>query len=131
MAVRPIDLARAYAAFARDDEHAALLAALRRRPLGPGAAGWAWKTGTSSGRRDAWCVGVGPGHVAVVWLGRLDNRRDDDLVGSGPARDLLWRVACALDGGGGGEGGMAAMADPDVSRPSTVSTIGLLASPLP
>ena len=31
----------------------------------------AWKTGTSSGRRDAWSIGITATHVIVVWLGNL------------------------------------------------------------
>jgi penicillin-binding protein 1C len=66
----------------------------RRSPapsvLAPGAV--AWKTGTSSGRRDAWCVGVTPNLVAVVWMGRLDGGAAPDLVGARAAAPLLAAV---------------------------------------
>ena len=41
----------------------------------------AWKTGTSSGYRDAWCAAVTPAYTVVVWLGNVDGREADALVG--------------------------------------------------
>ncbi len=62
--------------------------------LPPGAA--AWKTGTSSNRRDAWTVGSAGRYVICVWLGNLDDRGDPDLVGADSAARLFARAAAAL-----------------------------------
>lgn len=56
----------------------------------------AWKSGTSSGCRDAWCVGITADSVIVVWLGNRDGRGDADLVGIRTANALLADVAAAL-----------------------------------
>ncbi len=60
---------------------AALAAPERTRPIDAGAAdaGIAWKTGTSSGHRDAWCAAVAGGTVVVGWIG----------VDAGPGREQL------------------------------------------
>ncbi|MCO4770668.1 MAG: penicillin-binding protein 1C, partial [Deltaproteobacteria bacterium] len=55
-----------------------------------------WKTGTSSGRRDAWAVGSGPEHTVAVWVGNLDNRGRAQLQGSETAGPLLFDVLSAL-----------------------------------
>lgn len=49
----------------------------------------AWKTGTSSGRRDAWCVGISKDRIVVVWLGNLNGKGHSDLVGSKLAREIM------------------------------------------
>lgn len=60
-----------------------------------------WKTGTSTGHRDAWAVGSGPHYTAGVWLGNLDNTPSKALVGAeaaGPILfDLLEGIADPLD----------------------------------
>ncbi|CAM3732028.1 penicillin-binding protein 1C [Rouxiella silvae] len=38
----------------------------------PGTVPLAWKTGTSYGYRDAWAMGVNPGYIIGVWVGRPD-----------------------------------------------------------
>lgn len=55
-----------------------------------------WKTGTSSGRRDAWAVGSGPEHTVAVWVGNLDNAGSAQLVGSEAAAPILFDVLEAL-----------------------------------
>ena len=91
-AVTPLALARAYATVSerptsvglRPAAAAWMLAAMQRLPLVPGrgrAGCVAWKSGTSSGRRDAWCVGITAEVVVVVWLGNRDGRGLPDLVG--------------------------------------------------
>lgn len=57
----------------------------------------AWKTGTSNGRRDAWCVGLTARHSIAVWLGNLDGRRQVSLVGVRLAAPLFARIAAAVD----------------------------------
>lgn len=42
---------------------------------------FAWKTGTSSGNRDAWAVVYNPKWTIVVWLGNFNNRGSKSLVG--------------------------------------------------
>ncbi len=108
-AVSPLALARAYWRFVQRPEAFGLssasvewtLAAMRRLPLVAGqsrAGDVAWKSGTSSGRRDAWCVGITAGVVVVVWLGNHDGRGLPDLVGVRSANRLLAAVVAVLDG---------------------------------
>jgi penicillin-binding protein 1C len=107
MSVSPLELARAYQRFAGPGEVNGLsrrvrdqiVTTLARTP--PDAArlpagSVAWKTGTSSGRRDAWCAAVSSEHVIVVWLGQLGGRAAADLVGGRAAADLLASLVVAL-----------------------------------
>ncbi len=112
LAVSPLELARAYAALCRvretdrvrdvgidADARKGIVKILGRHSLAPArvrAATLAWKTGTSSGRRDAWSVGITPNRVAVVWLGNLDGRGAPDLVGGRSAATLLAAVVAVL-----------------------------------
>lgn len=41
----------------------------------------AWKTGTSSGYRDAWTAGVFGPYVLITWLGNFDNKSNPALIG--------------------------------------------------
>ena len=75
----------------------ALAAPGRARPAGAPRAGVAWKTGTSSGRRDAWAVGWTTRVVIVVWRGRLDGAGDDALVGARLAVPTWFDVLAAVD----------------------------------
>jgi len=106
-AVSPRELARAYWRFVERPQTLGLspasvaftLQALRRLPLVAGrsrAGDVAWKSGTSSGRRDAWCVGVTERHIVVVWLGNRDGRGLADLVGVRTANRLLAAVLGVL-----------------------------------
>lgn len=49
----------------------------------------AWKTGTSSGGRDAWCVGYNPEYVVAVWLGNPDGSAPSGITGAGDASPLV------------------------------------------
>jgi penicillin-binding protein 1C len=49
-----------------------------------------WKTGTSFGHRDAWSVGSGPQHTAVVWMGNFDNAPSVHLTGAEAAGPILF-----------------------------------------
>jgi len=69
----------------------------RARPAGAAHAGIAWKTGTSSRRRDAWAAGYTQRFTAVAWRGRLDGRPDDSLVGARAATPLLIAALQAVD----------------------------------
>jgi penicillin-binding protein 1C len=108
-AVSPLALARAYLRFVQRPQAFGLssasvdwtLAAMRRLPLVAGksrAGDVAWKSGTSSGRRDAWCVGITEAAVVVVWLGNHDGRGLPDLVGVRSASRLLVEVVAVLGG---------------------------------
>lgn len=55
-----------------------------------------WKTGTSSGRRDAWAVGSGSRFTVAVWLGNLDNSSTAHLVGSDAAGPLFFDLVEAV-----------------------------------
>jgi penicillin-binding protein 1C len=57
----------------------------------------AWKTGTSSGHRDAWCAAVTPRRTVVVWLGNADGSGSDALVGQDAAAPLALRILAVAD----------------------------------
>jgi penicillin-binding protein 1C len=57
----------------------------------------AWKTGTSSGHRDAWCAAVTPRRTVVVWLGNPDGSGSDKLVGQEAAAPLALQILAAED----------------------------------
>jgi penicillin-binding protein 1C len=40
-----------------------------------------FKTGTSFGLRDAWCVGYNPDYTVGVWLGNVDCKGSSELIG--------------------------------------------------
>lgn len=69
----------------------------RQRPIGAPFEGVAWKTGTSSRRRDAWAAGFTSSVAAVVWRGRLDGAPDASLVGAEAASPLLFDVLALAD----------------------------------
>jgi penicillin-binding protein 1C len=72
-----------------------ILSSRRVRPRGmeglaPGDVPWfMWKTGTSSGRRDAWAVGHNSRYAAGVWVGRFSGAGQFEYVGSDAAEPLL------------------------------------------
>lgn len=54
--------------------------------------GFAWKTGTSHGHRDAWAIGSGNGYVIGVWVGRPDGTPVPGQYGQVSAAPLLLQV---------------------------------------
>ena len=50
------------------------------------------KTGTSSGRRDAWAVGHNGKYAVGVWVGRLSGMGDEAFVGAKVAEPVLARI---------------------------------------
>ncbi len=56
----------------------------------------AWKTGTSHGHRDAWCVGYDPRWTIGVWLGNPSGRGAADLVAVETAAPLLHDLFAAI-----------------------------------
>ena len=56
----------------------------------------AWKTGTSWGDRDAWCVGVNPDYVVAVWVGNSDGEGRAGMTGVGYAAPVMFDVFASL-----------------------------------
>jgi len=56
----------------------------------------AFKTGTSYGRRDAWCIGYSAEYTAGVWIGNVTNKGIAELVGAKSATPLLIDILNAL-----------------------------------
>lgn len=62
-------------------------------PLDPRGLPWfMWKTGTSSGRRDAWAVGHNHRVAVGVWVGRFNGLGNARFVGTEVAEPLLARL---------------------------------------
>jgi len=55
-----------------------------------------YKTGTSTGFRDAWCTGVIGHYILAVWVGRFDGRSNPSLTGRYAAVPLFIRLASRL-----------------------------------
>ncbi len=58
----------------------------------------AWKTGTSYGHRDAWCIGYSPKLTIGVWLGNFDGKGVPMLSGTDAATPILFALFTALTG---------------------------------
>ena len=52
----------------------------------------AWKTGTSFGYRDAWCVGITPEYVVGVWVGNATGEGRPGLTGTQSAAPVMFDV---------------------------------------
>jgi penicillin-binding protein 1C len=61
--------------------------------------GFAWKTGTSFGFRDAWAVGVSDHYTIGVWVGRPDGTPNPGFFGANVAAPLLADMFFALPDG--------------------------------
>lgn len=57
----------------------------------------AWKTGTSSGYRDAWTIGLFGPYVLVVWIGNFDNQGNQVFVGKQIAAPLFFEISNAIN----------------------------------
>jgi penicillin-binding protein 1C len=57
----------------------------------------AWKTGTSFGRRDAWCVGYNPRYTIGVWMGNMDGKPVLEMSGSKTAVPLMLELFNVVD----------------------------------
>ena len=60
-----------------------------RDPNGVTGGGFAFKTGTTYGYRDAWAIGFDGRHVVGVWTGRADGKPVPGLVGIDIAAPIL------------------------------------------
>ncbi len=58
----------------------------------------AWKTGTSYGHRDAWCIGYSPELTIGVWLGNFNGKGTSRLSGTDAATPILFALFTALTG---------------------------------
>lgn len=56
-----------------------------------------WKTGTSSGYRDAWAVGAFGPYVLAVWIGNFDNKGNPAFVGKTIAAPLFFELIGAIN----------------------------------
>ena len=52
----------------------------------------AWKTGTSFGHRDAWCIGLTPRYAVGVWVGNATGEGRPGLTGTRSAAPLMFEV---------------------------------------
>jgi penicillin-binding protein 1C len=55
-----------------------------------------WKTGTSSGYRDAWTAGVFGPYVLIVWVGDFEDQGPTDFIGLESAAPLFFRIIGAI-----------------------------------
>jgi penicillin-binding protein 1C len=67
----------------------------RFQPPRPDAHHFCWKTGTSSGFRDAWSLGYDNQHAVGIWIGNFSGTPDPAFVGSQAATPLLVDVFLA------------------------------------
>lgn len=55
-----------------------------------------FKTGTSFGFKDAWCIGVTPDYVVAVWVGNADGEGRPGIVGTQVAAPIMFDIFSAL-----------------------------------
>ncbi len=58
---------------------------------------FAWKTGTSYGKRDAWAIGFNPNYTVGVWMGNFNGAGSPNLSGAEAAVPLLFDLFNAID----------------------------------
>lgn len=58
----------------------------------------AWKTGTSNGNRDAWCIGVTGRYTVGVWCGNAGGKGNKNLSSSTTAAPLMFEIFTTLQG---------------------------------
>lgn len=56
----------------------------------------AWKTGTSAGNRDAWCIAYNPEYVVGVWIGNPAGKASTALVGCSVATPVALGIFRSL-----------------------------------
>ena len=55
-----------------------------------------WKTGTSSGYRDAWSIGAFGPYVLAVWIGNFDNKGNPAFIGKNITAPLFFELIDAI-----------------------------------
>lgn len=75
---------------------AMVTAMLSERPLEGGMAGVAWKTGTSTGNTDAWCLAYTTEYTVGIWFGNKDGSGAPALVGGTAAAPCAAAVLNAM-----------------------------------
>lgn len=85
-----------------DPAVAALLLQMMRRGKLPHAEQYpvAWKTGTSNGLRDAWCIAVMPEYTVGVWFGNKNSDSSPHLVGAEIAAPVAGRMISMISSAG-------------------------------
>jgi penicillin-binding protein 1C len=58
---------------------------------------FAWKTGTSYGKRDAWAIGFNPNYTIGVWMGNFNGVGSPNLSGAEVAVPLLFDLFSVID----------------------------------
>ena len=58
---------------------------------------FAWKTGTSYGKRDAWAIGFNPNYTIGVWMGNFNGVGSPSLSGAETAVPVLFDLFNAID----------------------------------
>jgi penicillin-binding protein 1C len=58
---------------------------------------FAWKTGTSYGKRDGWAIGFNPNYTIGVWMGNFNGVGSPNLSGAEVAVPLLFDLFNAID----------------------------------
>jgi penicillin-binding protein 1C len=56
----------------------------------------AWKTGTSYGHRDGWCVGYDDKYTVGVWVGNFNDAESPELSGASCAVPLMTKIFSTL-----------------------------------
>lgn len=64
----------------------------RLAAFGPKKMPISWKTGTSSGYRDAWSIGLFGPYVLAVWIGNFDNQGNPAFIGKKIAAPLFFEL---------------------------------------
>ncbi len=78
---------------------AALLGIMLRRPLeNAPELDVAWKTGTSNGNHDAWCVAWNPEYTVGVWFGNKTGTPSANLIGVSAAAPVAGKIFATLYG---------------------------------
>ncbi|NOT38327.1 MAG: penicillin-binding protein 1C [Saprospiraceae bacterium] len=56
----------------------------------------AWKTGTSFGYKDAWCIGINPDYTLAVWVGNSNGLPRPGLIGLETAAPMMFEIMNTL-----------------------------------